>query len=344
MILRRLSAPSALVALVCLSSLAFAQSSTPRMGEIRGQIRLPDGRPAPSGIFVTLEMRGGGGAAGQVQADQSGKFEFPQIPLAIYEVHIRAQGYQEDFQEANLNMESRAYLTFVLKPDPKSGIPAVPPGGPAATLSVIDPNVPESARKNFESATELLQSGKDFEKGIELLKKATKAYPQYSQAYVVMGFAYSSKQNWSEAEQALQAAIKANAKNPSAYLSLGALKNETKNYDDAAKYLLKAIELSPENPNAHLELGRTYYALQNWPLADAEFTKANHFRPDNAEQHVLLGNVLLRERNAPAALKEFQEALRLDPQGPMSEPTKQMIARIETALQQSQQAGAQRPN
>jgi tetratricopeptide (TPR) repeat protein len=345
MIRLRLPAFSVLTTFVlCFSSLGFPQSSVPRMGEIRGQIRLPNGRPAPSGIFVTLEMRGGGGAAGQVQADQSGKFEFRQIPLAIYEVHVRAQGYQEDFQEANLNMMPQTYVNFVLKPDSRTGAPAVPPGGPAATVSAIDPNVPDSARKDFEAAAELLQSGKDFDKGVELLKKATKEYPQYSQAYVVMGIAYSSKQSWSDAEQALQAAVKANAKNPVAYLSLGVVKNETKNYEDATKYLLKAVELSPESPDAHFELGRTYYALQKWQLADAEFTKAIHFRPDNAEQHLLMGNVLLRERNAPAALKEFQEAVRLDPQGPMAEPTKQMIARIETALQQSQQAGAQRPN
>lgn len=330
---------------VCLCTPLVSQRATPRMCEIRGQVRLPNDHPASNGIEVSLEMRGGGGAAAVVQTNQSGKFEFRGMQPAIYEVHVRALGYKEEVQEANLNMEPQSYLNFVLRPDPRSSsAPALPPEGPAAAVSATDANVPQSARKDFETASELLQSGKNFDKGIDLLKKATKEYPQYSQAYVVMGIAYSSKQNWSEAEQALQAAIKANDKNAVAYLSLGVVKNETKNYDDAMKYLLKAIELSPESPDAHFELGRTYYAQQKWTLADAEFSKAIHLRPDNPEQHVFMGNVLLRERNAPAALKEFQEAVRLDPQGPMSEPTKQMIARIETALQQSQQAGAQRPN
>jgi hypothetical protein len=47
-----------------------------------------------------------------------------------------------------------------------------------------------------------------------------------------------------------------------------------------------------------------------------------------------MGNILLREHNAEGALKEFKEALRLDPTGPTAEPTQQMIARIEAALQQ----------
>jgi len=333
---------SALLVVAFLSLTGWAQNPYKPSGGIRGQVRLADGRPAPVGIAVYLEMRGGGGAAGQTQTDQSGKFEFPQLQQAIYEVHIRAIGYQEDFQEVNLNQMPQGYVTFVLRPDPTSKPPAVPPGGAGATLSAVDAAAPESARKDFNSGSELLQSGKDFDKGIELLKKATKEYPQYSEAYVVMGVAYSSRQNWSDADQALQAAIKANDKNAAAYLTLGLVKNETKNYDDALKYLLKATELAPESPDAHFQLGRTYYATQKWQLADEELAKANHLRPENPEQHVYMGNVQLRERNAEGALKEFQEAVRLDPQGPLAAPTQQMIARIETALQHNQpQAGRQ---
>ena len=343
---RTLSLLFVAVFVVCVCAPLVAQR-VPRMGEIRGQVRLPNGRPASPGIQVTLEMRGGGGAAAQVQTDQSGKFEFRGVEPAFYEVHVRALGYQDESEDANLNMNPQTYLTFVLKPDPRPGAtPAVPPEGPAATVSAVDANVPDSARKSFDEGAQLLQSGKDFDKGIELLKKATKEYPKYSEAYVVMGVAYSSKQNWSEAEDALQSAIKANDKNAAAYLSLGLVKNETRNFDDALKYLLKATELAPESADAHFELGRTYYATQKWQLADAELVKANHLRPENPEQHVYMGNVQLRERNAEGALKEFQEAVRLDPQGPLAAPTKQMIAKIETALQQSQpQAGKQQqPN
>ena len=306
------------------------------MGNIRGQVRLPNDRPASQGIAVTLEMRGGGGAAAQTQTDQSGKFDFGTLPVAFYEVHIRALGYQEDYQDANLNMMPQAYLTFSLHPDPSSKQPAVPPEGPRAAVSAIDAGVPDSARKNFEAAEQLLQSGSDFDKALTLLRKATSEYPQYSQAYLVMGVAYSSRQNWSEAEKSLQQAIKANENNPAAYVALGAAQNEQKKYDEANKYLLRAVQLAPESADAHFELGRSYYALQNWQAADMELTKANSLRPNNAAQHVFLGNVLLRERNAPGALKEFQEALRLDPTGPMAEAVKQVIQKIQTALQASQ--------
>jgi tetratricopeptide (TPR) repeat protein len=306
----------------------------PRLGEVRGQVRLPDGRPAALGAAVTLEMRGGGGVAAQTQTDRNGKFEFTQVPLAFYEVHVRAVGYVMDQQDANLNMMPMAYLTFILRPDSTSKAPAVPPGGPGASISAADANVPEAARKSVADAQQLLTQGTDIDKGIELLKKAIKQYPQYSQAYLLMGVAYSSQKNWSEAEKSLQKAVELDHDNAAAYLAAGAVENGKNNFPDAEKYLLRAAELAPESADAQFELGRTYFGLGRWEAADQRVAKANQLRPTDSQQHVMMGNILLRERNAEGALKEFQEGLRLDPTGPMAEPTRQMIARIEAALKQ----------
>lgn len=323
------------VTFMCLfCGLAWPQRNVQRLGQIHGQVRLPDGRPASVGTAVTLEMRGGGGVAAQTQTDRSGKFEFTQLQQAIYEVHIDATGYVADQQEVNLNAMPMAYVNFVLKSNPTSAGPAVPPGGPGASISAIDPNAPEGARKDFESAQELLSEGKDLDKSIQLFKKAVAQYPKYSQAYLLMGVAYSSQKNWGEAEKALQKAVELNPSNAAAYLALGSVDNEKKNFAEAEKSLLKAVELSPQSADAQVELGRAYFGLGRWADAERQIAKANQLRPDVAQQHVMLGDIFLRERNADGALKEFQEALRLDPTGPMAEPTRQMVARIEAALKQ----------
>ena len=321
-----------------LVALAQQQPNTiPHLGEVRGQVRMPGGQPAVRGTAVYLEMRGGG-TAGQSQTDGQGKFEFAQLSPAIYEVHIRAVGYLADFQEVDLTSIPMAYLTFVLRPEPSSRAPAVPPEGPGATISAIDPNAPEGARKNVASAQELMTQGndKDIDKSIGLLKKAVAQYPQYSQAYLLMGVAYSSQKNWDDAEKVLQKSVELNQKNAATYVALGSVENEKKKASDAEKYLLKAVELAPDSSDAHFELGRAYWGLGKWDLADQHVAKANQLKPDNFSQRVLMGNILLRERNAPAALKEFQEAVRINPTGPASEPVRQMIARIEAALQQAE--------
>ncbi len=333
---RRMRVLATVIIFMCLScELAWPQrSNVPRLAQIHGQVRLPDGRPATLGTAVTLEMRGGGGVAAQTQTDSSGKFEFMQLQPAIYEVHISAVGYAADQQEANLNAMPMAYLSFTLKPDPTYAGPAVPPGGPGATVSAIDANTPEGARKDFESAQELLVQGKDLDKSVQLFKKAVAQYPKYSQAYLLMGVAYSAQKNWGEAEKALQKAVELNPSNAAAYLALGSVENEKKNFTEAEKPLLKAVELSPQSADAQVELARAYFGQGRWAEAERQIAMANQLRPNVAQQHVMMGDVFLRERNAEAALKEFQEALRLDPTGPMAEPTRQMVARIEAALQQ----------
>jgi len=312
----------------------WSQRTTTRPCQIHGQVRTADGRAASLGIAVSLEMLGGGGAVAQTQTDRSGKYEFTQIPPAVYEVHIRATGYLADYQRVDVTTIPTATVNFVLSADPTSGAPAVPPEGPGATVSARDGNAPEGARKDVASAQQLLTQGKDLDKSIQLLKKAVAQYPQYGRAYLLMGVAYSSQKNWDEAEKSLQKAVEINQGDAAAYVALGSVENEKKSFSEAEKYLLKAVVLSPESADAQFELGRAYWGLGRWDDAGQHVAKANQLRPDSAAQHLLMGNIMLRERNAEAALKEFQEALRLDPKGPMAEPIRQVIGRIEAALKQ----------
>ncbi len=336
---RRLRVLAALVTLTLCSVPGGAQRTTTRPCQIRGQIRTQDGRPAPVGIAVTLEMRGGGGAVAQTQTDRAGKFEFMQIAPALYEVHIGGAGYRADYQSVDLTSIPTATVNFVLSADTTyQGPGAVPPEGPGATVSALDGNAPEGARKEVASAEQMLTQGKDFDKSIHLLQKAIGQYPQYGRAYLLMGVAYSSKKNWGEAQKALQKAVEVDQSNAAAYVALGSVENETKNFAEAEKYLTKAVELAPDSADAQFELGRSYWGLQRWDDARDHVTKANQLRPNSSSQHLLMGNIMLRERNAEGALKEFQQSLQLDPKGPMSEPTKQVIDRIEKALKQQQQS------
>ncbi len=314
----------------------WPQSTIPRVhiGQIRGQARLPDGHPAPAGSTVYLEMQGGG-TASQTQTDSQGKFEFMQVSPAVYEVSIRVFGYLAEPQTADLTGIPTAYVIFALKPDPSRTAPAVP-AGPGASISALDAGAPDEARKNVDSARELLNTGKHLDKSIELLKKAVAQYPQYPEAYLQMGMVYSAQKNWNQAEEFLQKSVDLNKANGNAFVALGSVKNEKANYAEAEKSLLTAVELLPESPDAHFELGRAYWGLQRWDLAEQQVARANQLRPDDAGQHILMGNIMLRERNAPGALKEFQKAVRLDPKGPMAEPTRQMIGRIQAALAQAE--------
>jgi len=304
-------------------------------GQIRGQVRLAKDRPAPVGVLVFLEMQGGGFAS-QAETDRQGKFEFSQVAPGQYEVRVRVYGYREESQSVDLTTMPTAYVVFNLKPDASQKDMAIPPNGPGATISApLDPDAPDDARKDLENGRSFLSTGKDIDKSIKLFQKAIARYPQYSEAYLLMGVAYSSQNKWDDAEKAFQKTIELNKNVGSAYVALGSVENEKKAYGEAEKNLLKAVDLSPNSADAHFELGRAYWGLQRWDVADQHVSKANQLRPNNAGQHVMMGNILLRERDAMGALKEFKEAVQLEPQGPLAAPSQQMVDKIEAALKQA---------
>jgi len=328
-----------LILLIFSTALGWAQKGSGgpvHPGDIHGQVKLPDGRTAPMGLLVSLEKQGGG-VAGQTQTDRQGKFDFPHLAPDIYEIEIRAFGFKPETQTADLTLSPSAYLTFNLKAEPGSKDPNVAPEGPRATISApLDPDAPAEAKKELESGRTLLSGGKDLDKSIDSFRKAISIYPQYSEAYLLMGVAYSSQKKWDDAEKALQKTIELNKTAGGAYVALGSVENERKEYAQAEKYLLKAVELAPTSADAHFELGRAYWGLQRWDVADQHVSKANELRPGSAGQHVMLGNIMLRERDAVGALKEFKQAVQVDPQGPLAPPAQQMVDKIEAALKQAE--------
>lgn len=325
--------PLLIVVFIGAASLQAQKAPSARqMGEIRGQITYPDGRPASLGLAVYLEMRLGG-ISTQTQTDRQGKFEFTRLDPNVYVIRVHAPGYLPQTQEVDLTTISMGYTNIVLKPDPKNPPSSpLPAAGPGASVSALDAAAPDDARQNLSKGRDLLTEGKQVDQSIDYFQKAISVYPKYSEAYLLMGIAYSSQGKWSDAEQSLQKSIALNNENPAAFLALGAAQNQQKNYAAAEKNLLQAVVLAPDSADAQLELGNTYWGLQRWSDAEQHVTKANALRPNHSGQHILMGNILLRERNAQGALQQYKQAVQLDPNGPFAESARQMIAKIEAAL------------
>lgn len=334
---RRYCWATAIALVIVCATLAWAQRSTQqfpplRYSQLRGQVRLPDGRPAFMGIVVYLETRSGS-AVGVTETDRLGKFEFQQVLPDYYTVRVRAIEYQEYTEEVDLAHSPTSFLTVELKPDRNSTAPVVP----GATVSVETLNAPVGARKNLENGRELLSKGKDLDKSIQFFKKAIEDYPRYSEAYLLMGLAYSVENDPSDANKALHKAIELNADSAPAYIALGSIQNGQKDFAAAEKSLLKAVELNPDSPEAQFQLARTYWALGRWKDADPHAAKAEQLMPDNPQTHVMMGNIQLRKRDGAGALKEYQEALRLAPDSPLAPNIRQMVAKLEVAMQNPKQ-------
>ncbi len=322
----------------CLLGQSGSRAPTQR-GYIRGELHGKDNRVLPTGIAVVL-VRGGGEIVAQTRTDSSGRFEFNQLEASVYRIVVRSDGYRElQSDEVNLVLRSMVVLSLELTPDLGSQ-EARGSGAPGGVVSVESLLAPASARKNLAAGKALLDKGGDLDRSIELFRKAAEAYPRYSEAYLMMGVAYRALHKLQDAEVALRKCIELNPSSPQAYVALGDIQNETRDYAAAEKTLLKALALNPDSPFAHEELARTYWATGRWQDADPHAARAVALLPTRASARLILGNIELRKRHAEAALHEFQEYLRLEPGGALAPSVRQLVAKIESALAQSQSSAA----
>jgi tetratricopeptide (TPR) repeat protein len=340
-VFRILSRVVLLFSLLCLGAQSLpAQrvggSSRGAGGIITVQVRYADGRPAPRGIHVRLESAEGGAEA-DLETLQGGKCEFHQPTDGVFIVRIAEVNYKEVSARVELIGDPMAYVILDLVPvqkDPNAPADVIVPQPNAdRSVSVKDLSVPDQARQELSKGEEAL-SAKNPDEGIKHFEKAIKIYPDYPQAYRLLGEAYLQKQDWQQAESALKHSIELEPKLSASYLDLGTLYDQNKDYPAAETALKKCLEISPDSPAAQYELAKTYFATGRWqdaaPLAESSVKAL----PDLAPAHVLLANIRLKQRDAPGALHEYQEYLRLEPDGSLAPQVRDMVAKLQKALGQ----------
>jgi len=323
-----------ILAFLTLPYRAYAQrsgSQSQQMGlEINVQVRTVDGKPAPPGVHLTLELAEGG-PVDDCQTQPDGRCHFVPPTTGSYLVRIREPGYKQLASRVDLISSPKGYVALTLQPIPGAAPPEASKDATGGSVSAADLAVPDNAKKEFEAAQRALDA-KNFDSGIAHLKKATELYPNFPQAFATMGAAYLEQKKYKEAQGALEKAVQLDPKAAGAYIELGATLNQLKDYPGAVTALTKGLDLNADVPAGNYELAKAYMAQQQWQNAEPVLRKVIAAQPDMAGAHVMLGNVLLKKGDGPGALNEFQTYLKLDPNGPMAPGVREVIPKIEAAL------------
>jgi tetratricopeptide (TPR) repeat protein len=298
--------------------------------EINVQVRTADGRPAPPGIHLALELAEGGPVEDSA-TQAGGRCHFVPPTSGSYLVRLKEPGYKQLASRVDLISTPKGYVALTLQPIPGAAPPEAPKDATGAAVSAADLAVPDDAKKEFEAAQKALDA-KDLDSGIAHLKKATELYPNFPQAYATMGAAYLEQKKYKEAQGALEKAVQLDPKAAGAYIELGATLNQLKDYPGAVTALTKGLDLNADVPAGDYELAKAYMAQQQWQNAESPLRKVIAAQPDMASAHVMLGNVLLKKGDGPGALNEFQTYLKLDPNGPSAPGVREVIPKIEAAL------------
>jgi tetratricopeptide (TPR) repeat protein len=292
--------------------------------EITGQVRYAAGGGTADNVLVACDAYSGGGLVGQVMTDRNGKFAFRNLAPAIYVVSVRAPGYREATQNADLQTMTRSYLQIQLV--------AENPGTPPATGKIVDMGGASVAQKEFEKGKSELLEEKKLESGIAHLEKAVAADPKFLDARLLLANAYVETGNWEKAEKQAQGAIGIDPKNAAGHFTLGEVYRRQQKYPQAEQALQEGLKLDPKSYQGHFELAQVYFAQNDLAKAGPQIGTALQLKPDFAEAHLLAGNILLKARQLEGALQMFQEYLRLQPNGPAAAQTKEVAEKIKKAL------------
>lgn len=300
--------------------------------QIRGQVRYPSGAAVQQIVLVTVEDAASGSIVAQVQTDSHGTFQVTASHPGVFTVIAHQPGYRDDSQRVDLTTVPTAYVTLTLAPLPEKSPPATGPAANRPTVSAAELALPAATRQEFEKARQLVVQEHHPKQAVPLLQKVVKEAPSFAEAYLLLGTAQMDLNHWKDAEKALEQAVSLDSRAGSAFLALGTCYNEEHKFSQAEKPLLQGLKLAPQSATGHYELARAYWSQNRWQDAAPHARKAVQLAPALAPAYVVLGNVMLRERNAPGALKAFKEYLRLEPEGAMAAPVRDIVRKIEKAL------------
>jgi tetratricopeptide (TPR) repeat protein len=213
-------------------------------------------------------------------------------------------------------------------------------------ISVTSMKAPKEAHKQFTKARDLMVKGKVPE-AEALAEKAVGEYPQYAEAWYLIGQAHEKQKELDDAHTAYTKAVEADSKFMPPYLSLAELAGIGKNWQEADTMSSKVMQLDGVDfPQAFFINAVANYNLGHFDLAEKSARRAEQLDSQHRMPRIqlLLGTLLERRGDYSGAAGEYRQYLKLSPQAGDASDVQKVIAQLEKATASSPaQAAAPAP-
>jgi Flp pilus assembly protein TadD len=309
-----------------------------RRSSINGTLRDANSHNPLEGARV--DMRAPSGTViNTVFTNSMGNFQFSDLRNGNYVLYITLDGYEQLMQEVPVEGGPVMGLDISLR-----RLNAADTNNTQGnTVSAHELGVSSKARDAKDKGMRLLYEKSDFKGAIAEFQKALKIEPDYYEASLQMGIAYSRLGDNAGAEQILHKTLTMNPNYGDAYGALALVLCNEKKFEDAEPAARKAIELAPSSWEAKYELGRALYGLDRSGEAEPTVREAITLHADDGPMYLLLANIHVKLRNYPALLDDLNAYLKLVPTGASADQARQLRDKVEQALAKSQAAPAQPP-
>ncbi len=200
-----------------------------------------------------------------------------------------------------------------------------------AVVSVTTLQAPSNAQKEFAKARAQLDKGK-LDEAEASLRKAVEDYPQYAEAWYLLGRVQLQKKDTAAAHASFEAAQKADASYPPPYLHLAQAAAQAHQWQDALSLSDRLIALDPARyPTAYYYNAVANYNLDHLEAAETSALKAESLDKSRLEPRIeiLLGMIYTARQNFSEAAQHYKNYLQIVPTGPLSAQVKSDLAKCE---------------
>jgi tetratricopeptide (TPR) repeat protein len=200
-----------------------------------------------------------------------------------------------------------------------------------AVVSVTSLQAPSDARKEFEKGKSQLEKGKPDDAEASL-RKAVAAYPQYAEAWYLLGKLQATKKDSAGARASYEAAQKADPAYPPPYVPLVQAAAQGHQWQDVLSLSNRLIALD----SARYPMAYYYNAMANYNLDQLQAAEENALKAESLDKahgepriQILLGLIYTAKQNYAVAAQHYQAYLQLVPDGPLTSQVKSDLAKCE---------------
>jgi hypothetical protein len=165
--------------------------------------------------------------------------------LATYRVRVFGPDIEEQWAESVEPGGADRYLNIELRRKGEKPIAKSDKG----MISASGLKIPPKADKELEKGNKALADNK-LDVAKEHINKAIEIYPQFDQAYNMLGVVLLKTGDTAAGKKAFEKAVQLNDKFAKAYVNLAKLSMQDKQYDQAILLINKSLSVEPMNPEA----------------------------------------------------------------------------------------------
>lgn len=295
---------------------------------VRVYVTYQDDRPPHEQLKLELISGTSGTKMMEAYTDARGTAELANVAVGTYQISVTGQTIQpttSDFFDID---PRRTTQTVFIRVNPAENENSAGAGG-GASVAVRDLNIPESASKQFDQATEAMNH-QDWQKAVTHLNQAVALYPKYVEAYTNLGAAYEHLDDPVHEREALTQAIALDGQFAPALMNLGMLSLVEKKYPESEDELSRASAADATNPQILMLLAQAQLLNKHFDQAVAS-TEKLHTLPHHekyAKAHYIAARALAHENRPSDAADQLQEFLDEQPIGPMADAVRKELANL----------------